>query len=131
MTLVFGRDATCHYCKHVHGFHRDPYAPCSCCGTGSPRQEGELAKNRGIQLVIAKESTDWPARAERWVLGLPRGERFTAETLCAAIGRPERMNSVGARFNAMAKLGWIRPVDYQRAKRKARHASRMLEWVRT
>lgn len=113
--LIFGEAELCRHCR----------------GKGCPAcTDGIRLRDIGMGLVVGAESTDWPARAERWILGLASGTTFTAEDLTAAIGRPARPNSVGARLSACARMGWVKPVGYARAHRPERHASRMLRWVR-
>lgn len=93
--------------------------------------EGEAAKRHGMELVtLAESGSGWNERAEKWVLALPRGFQFTAETLTDAIGRPARTNSVGARMSAMAKQGWIRRVGFVLATRPSRHANVNRSWER-
>lgn len=124
MTLVFGRDAICRYCKQVH-------AVGTACNPVNTWDKGEAAKRLGIQQVIAHEESDWPARAERWVLSLRPGAVFTADDVRAAIGEPERKNSIGARFHVMAAQGWIRPTGRTvKGKTRKRHAGRSQEWER-
>ena len=124
VTLVFGRDAICHYCATVHAIGLCPNITQSISA-------GEAAKRIGIQQVIAHEESDWPARAERWVLSLRPGAVFTADDVRAAIGEPERKNSIGARFHVMAAQGWIRPTGRTvKGKTRKRHAGRSQEWER-
>jgi len=122
--LVFGEVAVCRHCKGVHAINE-------ACDAKRQRLLGEQARDVGMERVLAAESSDWPRRAERWVMSLPHGRRFTAEDLCDAIGRPGRANSVGARLSALAKSGRIVAVGYEKAERMERHASRMLTWEKT
>ena len=105
---VFGRDCACveHRCAHVR-------------------------RDAGMARVEGAEHSAWTAEALRWVYRLPTGTEFTAEDLCAAVGRPERPNSVGARLSALARSGLIVEAGYVQAERSERHASRMLRWARS
>lgn len=72
----------------------------------------------------------WIAAANRWVRELPAGATFTAEALCAQVGRPPKPNMVGARLSALAGQRLIEAIGYDKAQRPERHASRMLTWRR-
>jgi len=104
-------------CSYCHGAHSGP------CGA----QRRDL----GMSAVEAVEHGDWPAKALRWVYRLERDATFTAEDLCAAIGRPARPNSVGARLSALARSGLIVVDGYGTAERVERHASVLRRWRRT
>ena len=88
-------------------------------------------EKRDLGMARADAHVDpWRAAANDWIEGLPVETIFTAEDLCQTIGRPERVNAVGARLSAWARQGKIAELAYVQAHRPSRHASRMLRWIR-
>lgn len=92
---------------------------------------GEELRDAGMDRVEQSPAAGpWIAAANGWVRALSAGATFSAEDLCAQVGRPARPNMVGARLSALARQRLIEPVGYEKAERRERHASRMLTWRR-
>lgn len=95
------------------------------------RDLGKRLADRGMDKAETAEALtgDWVERADAELKRLARtGDRFTAETLTGAVGRPSHHNALGARFNAAARQGLIRKVGYTNANRSAAHSRGLAVW---
>lgn len=89
---------------------------------------GAELRDAGMDATLRAERPEWIIAANRWRDALPRGQEFDAEDMTAAVGRPERPNSVGARLSAWARGGLIERIGSTQAQRRERHASWMSKW---
>lgn len=104
---------------------------------GSLLDPGEVAKQLGMATADAHADPDWRAAVDAAIEqlaseldadGAPR--RFTAEDVRAIAGDPpDHANAMGARFNAAARRGLIRRVDYRKAERASLHRHPIAVWV--
>lgn len=88
---------------------------------------GAIAKVNGTDAV--KRDAEWWDRAGAWLNQQPRGYRFTADDLVAALGKPEgSVNQIGARLRSWAVADRIDPVGYDEATRPESHARILRVW---
>lgn len=94
---------------------------------------GQQLALAGMTLADQAASDDWKDRWDAAIVALAAmGEEFCADDVREIAGPPtDHPNACGARFQAAARSGLIRPVGYRKSARDVLHAHPIALWVGT
>lgn len=90
----------------------------------------EVFREHGQDSAIQAQP-DYASEAMAWIGSLPRGQRFTADDVAAAIGNPPSRGVSGAAIGAASKQGLIMGNGYVTSRRIGNRGRVLCQWVRT